>query len=270
MPVKVKFDDSGLQAKLRDLSKWKNLTFAEILRRHARLCAVELCSRTQPFGKSAAVRQTSERAIERDIRKLYRDHAAVLAMVRNWKDTPWQRAVVKALETEDFNALWILLQETNSWLRDRIVEQPSAATHGRFRNRRGRVSSGRYFEIVKNAAALAKYIKDRQTMVGFTKSVWWSAVQQLKTDLKRATDGFPAWVRRHKAPGRAHDMANASTNPMVILTASLPWMDQVLPSYERDAAVRIVKEKMLKYIEYTWKGELRRMMSSNRKLTRAA
>jgi hypothetical protein len=264
MPIKITYDDRGLQEKMKQLTKWKGITFAEVLRRHARLCAVEMCRRTQPFGTDASVRQIGENAVERDIRKIYKDSANLLNMARSWKNTPWQRAVVTALEKEDFNNLWILLQESKSWLRDSLVEAPSPSVHQAHRTKRGRVRKTRFFGIVKDAAALLRYIKDRQMLVGFTKSVWWTCAQQIKTTLKRETAGFPAWVRRHKAPGTVLDSADDPFQPSVEMRTDLPWMNAVLPSYERDAAVRIVKEKMIKYIEMTWKGELRRVMNQQK------
>lgn len=259
--VRASYDDEKLQRKLRDLAEWKEISFAEVIRRFSRLCAVELSVRTQPFGNTSAARQLGQNAIDRDIRKLYKDTATLLDMARSWKDSNWQRAVVTALEKEDFNSLWILLQQTKSWLRDKLVEAPDPAVHKAHRNSRGRVRKSRYFGIVKDAAALIRYIKDRQMMVGFAKSVWWTCAQQIKTDLKRAGAGFPAWVRRHKGPGRIIDNAEDEINPHVVLISNLPWMDDVLPHYEREKAVEIVRQKMFKYIEYTWRGELKARMA---------
>jgi len=261
--VKVQIDDRGLMGKLHDLSQWKGETIGEIVRRHTRTCCVYLANFTQPFGDTIATKKQGEAAVERDIKKLFKDMEGLTASVENWKVSAWQQALLAALRKQDLPAVVRLLEGSN--LKGRVIAAPSRETHERYRNNLGRVRTGGYFEFVQKAAALRSYIKQRQMKVGYAKSVWCTATSKLDVSLKNPGAGFPAWVARNKGPARVTDRTGDPFYPSVTVSSSLPWMDKVITKANRGRALISAKENMLKYIEMTWKGELRRRYSNLKK-----
>lgn len=258
MSFTVDTDLRGLTARLNMLRQFTHRSLADMAKEHARLVALDMAGRTQPFsvGNVQGAKKQGEEAVANDIRKLYKDMDGLLEMVRNWKSSPWQRALVKALESEDWNGVAALIDE--SYLLGRLVDAPDFSVHQKYRNSRGRVRSRGFFEIVRKKESLLAYIRSRQLWVGWAKSVWWTIAQKINvTSLKDPAAGFPAWVKRHNAPGSIQDYTNDPTYPYVIMRTELGWMTRVLEQRHITRGLWIVEDKMLQRLKSIWRAEFR-------------
>lgn len=237
-------------------------TLPECVQINARLVAVELARRTQPFGDKDSARFSGEKAIRTDLYGGKRSwgkgkgRSGIFAPL-----TPRQEAYAEFMDSDD-----IFVHRTKDGTiygtdKAHFLPDASSATlrgihKGAFKN--GRMSAagadthniGRWKFINKYfvpGSVLSEYITAQQAKVGIAKSGWAACAKKLKTGKSAGTRGIPTWVTRHlksRIHGAVQDNTSNQAHPHVILTNTLTWIDKVLPVTQQLEALANVGQRM--------------------------
>jgi hypothetical protein len=231
-------------ASIRRFSGITGASLAEEIIRTARLVAVSVAHSTQPYGKDKATKDTAERRVSRDIRRVFATPSTVFGMLEKKADPFAARQFWAAWKSRDEARMKEVMDRESLGLS--IIRAPQKSIHQARRNNRGQVSSGVPLHLVTDPRALEKYIKERQRMVGFAKSGWAAAA-----DACGGHRGIPQWASsRHKgrSPGGAIISRDAA-KPKVMLFNNVSYIRQVCPPEQIATAVQLAYEKLQKRIQ---------------------
>jgi len=213
---------------------------AEIIRA-ARLCAVSCSRSTQPYGNTKAAQDLGKNAVAKDIRKVFTTPTLMYAIMKSnnaptaasfWKARTKQdpEGMRKAMVAQGYNISISLL--------------PVAEIHDRARDSHGHVKTNGVRQMVTQAGALNAYIKIRQARVGFAKSGWARAAEQLG-----GARGIPAWAgsKQTAAQGTAIVVSDP-IKPKATIVNQVRYIDQVISPAEIERAVEIAYERLFKQL----------------------
>lgn len=237
-------DVEGWQDVMSSINRFAETTgknISEEIIRTARLVAVSVAYSTQPYGKSKAVKDTSELRVERDIRRVFATPSSVFSQLGKKADGNTANQFWEAYTARDEARMKEIMDNESLGLT--ILRAPQKSIHQERRNNRGQVSSGVPLHLITDTRALDRYILQRQRMVGFAKSGWAAAA-----DACGGHRGIPQWASsRHK--GRAAGGAVITRDevyPKVILFNNVSYIGQVCPPEQIAAAVSIAYERLVK------------------------
>ena len=264
----IQIESTGLEEMFRFYGAVKQKTLPDTLRIHARLLCVELARRTQPFGDKSGGEKIGEKAIAKDIYGGRRSsgkgkgraglfaHVTPLQLV--YMDTVSDTADIFVHATKDGKVYGVdrahfVPDATPSWIRgihkNHFVNGRMSAAGGDTHNIGRWKFINKYF-VPKSA--LGEFVAAQYAKVGIAKSGWAWCAKQLKNPVKgSATRGIPKWVTRHLGDyglGRVEDNADDQVNPRITLTNTTKYADKVCRESERDVAVVIVVQKMVKQL----------------------
>jgi hypothetical protein len=279
----IKIESTGLEEMFRFYGAVKQKTLPDTLRIHARLLCVELARRTQPFGNKTGEEKIGEKAIAKDIYGGRRSsakgkgRAGLFAHV-----TPRQVAYADNFSSSDYITVHAT-KKGDIYGIDRAHFLPDASTsdiasihRANFVN--GKMSAaggdthniGRWKFINKYfvpKSALEEFVAAQYAKVGIAKSGWAWCAKQLKNPVKgSATRGIPKWVTRHLGDyglGRVEDNADDQVNPRITLTNTTKYADKVCRESERDVAVVIVVQKMVKQLANILRYERKKLQKAS-------
>ena len=226
------------QASFEDtLVRWMVLTgksAPEVIRKQARLIAVNLAHNTQPYGFDQGARQRGERATARDIARVYVPVTKIFATIAATNQDA-ARGFIQAVQTGNVTHAREILHAFKLTDLERVNIGPfDPSIHEQLRrsNRRGRISPRlKPRLIVTDPTALSKYSKAMVKRVGFGKSAWASCADRFG-----GSRGIPQWAKRHRAPANVVDRTSDPNNPHVVMTSLVKFSDVILPdSMQRDA-----------------------------------
>jgi hypothetical protein len=257
MGVLVTVSDSAMQRALYDLARITKKEFSVVVRREARLIAVQLARVTHPYGGSegnsnpeggysgTSDRMMGEAAVRRDISRLYAPAFVAFQQIRD-NNPEAAKAFWKAFQDNNWKEAERIVRESGGRWRNVPVERFDKSLHKKNRNRQGRVSRHVPAQIITNPKAMNAYREKEVKLVGFAKGGWAAAARGIG-----GMRGIPQWVTRHSKAGmgNAVDNSNNSDNPHVLITNSVPYISKVCPQSARDMALRIQRNKMFKHIE---------------------
>jgi hypothetical protein len=263
----IQIESTGLEEMFRFYGAVKQKTLPDTLRIHARLLCVELARRTQPFGDKSGGEKIGEKAISRDLLGRGggikgKNRAGIFAPL-----TPFMQEHALFNNTSE-NIRLFARKDGTVYGTDRAHFMPDASTStlrgihkSNFVNGRMSAAGGdtrdigrwkfinQYFVMPDT---LKDYIAMQHAKVGLAKSGWAWCAKQLKNPVKgSATRGIPKWVTRHLGDyglGRVEDNADDQANPRITLTNTSKYADKVCRESERDVAVVIVVQKMVKQL----------------------
>jgi hypothetical protein len=263
----IQIESTGLEEMFRFYGAVKQKTLPDTLRIHARLLCVELARRTQPFGDKSGGEKIGEKAITKDIFGGRRSsgkgksRAGLFAPISDFM-------AANAEEYPSGNIRLFVKKDGTIYGTDRAHFLPGAgasdiASIHRANFVNGRMSAaggdtrdiGRWKFINKYyvpKSSLDAFVATRFARVGLAKSGWAWCAKQLKNPVKgSATRGIPKWVTRHLGDyglGHVEDNADDQTNPRIKLTNTTKYADKVCRESERNVAVVIVVQKMVKQL----------------------
>jgi len=274
MGASVTLEKTGMEEFFEFYAKARQKTMPEVLRINARLLAVELAHRTQPYGKEDSVKKVGESAVARDLlggKKRYGIFSPISPSIENGME-----------EYSTGNIRLFVKKDGTVYGTDRahILNSASAGTlrgihREAFQN--GKMSSagsrtrdiGRWKFINKYfvpASVLSSYVASAQAKVGLAKSGWAACAKQLKGAVKGSpTRGIPRWVTRHLGDfgfGYIQDNADKADNPSITLTNTCRYADKVCPENTRAAAVAMVKQNMVKQVLSMLRYERKQMKAA--------
>jgi hypothetical protein len=231
-----------LFARLTHFTQETGLSFLDEILITQRNIAKSMAFSTQPFGLSPASKKKGQKAVAKDIRKLFVTPATLFDQLE-MSDPRSAYGFWAAWKEKDLDTMRVVLgRSKNSDIQ--ILSAPSAQLHGSHRKSRGRVYKKKPVALILNKELLADYIKERQKMVGVTKEGWAEAAKACG-----GTRGFPAWVNAGRKRSGSADVVRDPFQPQVTITNSTPWITEALPPGTEQEALRIGVEKLLKRID---------------------
>lgn len=246
MPIKL--DNLKFQKLLDDYSSILGKTVPECVRINARLVAVELARRTQPFGNE---QKPGENAVQNDIRKVFR---LPIELHQRMASERLQKQIRKQVAAADWAAVRATMVAAH-WATDFNFlsgQSEMKPVHQGYRDKRGRVRKKDRHIFAAASGDVSAYIEAAKVRVGISKAGWAACAKQLKTGAGAGTRGIPGWVTRHLAKrsnGEVRDNTGNQVHPHVFLTNTVPWVDQVLSPSQQLEALAIVGGKMKRQME---------------------
>lgn len=244
--------DRSVQQALRILADTTKKSYPQVVKSNGRLIGVNLAYQTQPFGDDSSAKEKGEKAVQRDLKKVFADAPRTYLMLREF-DEEMAKAFYKAMLQKNWpEAQRILRSSATSW-RNVEVSPFDETLHKKSRNSRGGVSRHVPAQVVTSGARkLDAYTRKKVRLVGWGKAGWAAATMKLSGN----TRGIPQFVTRHKnnAPGAARDLTNNPDNPHVILTNNVKYVDTICSQTQIAAALSIQRDKMLAHVDKVTKA----------------
>ena len=258
-----------LQRALKAFIGSTKLQASKEMRIQARNLCVSLANSTQPFGKDSRAKAIGEKAVTRDIDRVYKSgptavrEIAALPLPRGKTKTQNAKQAAAALAAIALGRSFgkgqkgvraqtkaqELINRLNykPYIYTRIGEFDRGAAHENARfGRSKRVPKNQFVrQIVTKESDLAKYFKEKRGNVGIAKSGW-----AVCAGLLGGFKGIPKWVYRHTGGGRVVD--NSKTNPgifskpSITMTNTIPWITNVISTSTIQRAIDIQVLKMIK------------------------
>lgn len=248
MPITVNADN--LSSVLLQYATLTGKGIPELMRSNARLCAVELANRTQPFsvgkGAGAKAKTAGETRTANDIGKVIKSKSRLDEIFAATESDKLCANLSNLAASGRWDALKSVFQKLGFGAIE-FVSSPQAfqAAHKYNRSR----ATGRTFKKADKlyiaTSGLPAYIKEIVKRVGLSKSGWAECARQISGVKGDAARGIPAFAKRHNAGfGKVSEsIAGAKTSFTLINT--IPWADKVCRPSEQRAALTIAKTKMI-------------------------
>ena len=244
----IKLDNLRLEKILKEYQVVLEKSLPECVRINARLLAVELARRTQPFGDDGKI---GEAAVERDIRKVVKLPIQLTSQMTSPR-------LAKSIREKVAAGNWKGVRDTmiaSGWAKDFQFLNGSAAikpVHQSYRNKRGRVKKKDGDIFATDSSTLHNYSEMIKARVGIAKAGWAACAKELKTGKGAGTRGIPTWVTRHlktRTNGHISDRTNNTKAPTVQLVNTVPWIDTVISNMQRLEALSNIGGRMKKQMQ---------------------
>jgi hypothetical protein len=258
-----------LQKALKAFVGNTKLEAAKEMRIQARSLCVSLANSTQPFGLNSNAKAKGEKAVTRDIDRVYKTaptaarEIASLPLPRGKTATQNAKQAAAALagmiigKTFGKGKKGFKAQTTAQGLLNRLNYKPYIYTKiGQFdgglahrQSRYGknqRVPKNQYVrQIVTKENELAKYYKEKRGNVGIAKAGW-----AVCAGILGGFRDIPKWVYRHTGGGRVVDRSQAKpgvfSKPYISMTNTIPWISNVISKSTVQRSIDIQVIKMIK------------------------
>ena len=271
MKASITIEKTGMEEFFRFYAAVREKTMPEALRINARLLCVELARRTQPFGKDDASKKAGESAVARDLlggKKRYGLFAPLTDFMQQNAEansTGTIRLFAKkdgtVYGTDQAHFLNGASASTLRGIHKKSFSNGRMSSAGTSDRRTGRwVFINKYFVP---GEVLNDYLASVKAKVGIAKSGWAACAKKIQSTTKgSATRGIPRWVTRHLGDyglGIVQDNADNADNPSITLTNTAKHADATCRESERNVAVVIVKQNMMKQVLRMLKYERKKL-----------
>jgi len=276
MSASLTVDASKLQKALKAFIGNTKAEASKEMRIQARMLCVSLANSTQPFGKDASAKATGEKAVTRDIDRVYKSGTtavrdiASLPLPRGKTATQNAKQAAAALAgllqgrttgkrgAKIVSAAQDLLDRINykPYVNTRIgvFDQGQAHNKARFGRRKSVPKNQFVSQVVTKDSQLTKYFKEKRGNVGIAKSGW-----AVCAGLLGGFKGIPKWVYRHTGGGRVNDQSGKGlgivSKPFIQMTNTIPWINAVISTATIQKSIDIQIRKMIKRLGYITAAE---------------
>ena len=276
MSASLTVDASKLQKALKAFIGNTKAEASKEMRIQARMLCVSLANSTQPFGKDANAKATGEKAVTRDIDRVYKSgptavkDIASLPLPRGKTATQNAKQAAAALAgllqgrttgkrgAKIVSAAQDLLDRINykPYVNTRIgvFDQGQAHNKARFGRRKSVPKNQFVSQVVTKDSQLTKYFKEKRGNVGIAKSGW-----AVCAGLLGGFKGIPKWVYRHTGGGRVNDQSGKGlgivSKPFIQMTNTIPWINAVISTATIQKSIDIQIIKMIKRLRYITAAE---------------
>ena len=252
----VKVDSTNLKEMLRRFEQVTGKSMPQIVRAHARICAVELANRTQLFsvGKGGGKSKLDEYKgyLRKDILKAVKDTSALNEKAAGIADAGLRARLQAVIASGDQRGIAIMLKAVGT-IADvsnfKTVSGPSGikSIHSPNRSKRtGRALSTRpdyYFA----KGGITSYINQVAKKLGYVKSGWAECARKIGGVKGDGARGIPAWAKRHNSKKfKVTDNSDSKYSPHVTMTNTTPWVSRLLPASDQAEAVDTAQKRMIK------------------------
>jgi len=276
MSASLTVDASKLQKALKAFIGNTKAEASKEMRIQARMLCVSLANSTQPFGKDASAKATGEKAVTRDIDRVYKSgptavkNIASLPLPRGKTATQNAKQAAAALAgllqgrttgkrgAKIVSAAQDLLDRINykPYVNTRIgvFDQGQAHNKARFGRRKSVPKNQFVSQVVTKDSQLTKYFKEKRGNVGIAKSGW-----AVCAGLLGGFKGIPKWVYRHTGGGQVNDQSGKGlgivSKPFIQMTNTIPWINAVISTATIQKSIDIQIRKMIKRLGYITAAE---------------
>src|ERR1700680_2709317 len=230
-------------------------TLPEVLESAGTVVAILLAKSTQPVGTGAAAQNMGERAVSRDIKKVYVTVGDVFASLPDSGEGD-ARQFWKLIQAGRYDAASAILSKADSrYGRIPIGKFDGGSLHKSARNATtGRVSQTTPSLIVSDSESLVDYGKSKVNLVGYGKSAWAAIAREVGGTRGLRGPKLPSgerditanWITRKGGSHRiARDYANQA-RPVLTLTSTVRYGDHILSASARSQSIRIAHERIIK------------------------
>ena len=269
MSASLTINPIKLQQALKAFVGNTKLEAAKEMRIQARSLCVSLANSTQPFGLNAKAKAIGEKAVTRDIDRVYKTGAPAVREIGSLPIPTGKTKTQNAKQAAAALAALVLgksfgkgkkgvgAQTAAQALIDRLNYKPyvytrigefdrgSAHDNARFGKNR-RVPKNQFVrQVVTKETELARYFKQKRGNVGIAKSGW-----AVCAGILGGFRGIPKWVYRHTGGGRVVDNSKAVTGafskPYISMTNTIPWIANVISKSTVQKSIDIQVIKMIK------------------------
>jgi hypothetical protein len=274
----IRADTADLRAVLAKHSEFAQKTVPDMVRAHARLCAVELALRTTPFSVGSMnekAKELGEKAVEWNIKRMIMDRKDFESFIGNFGNERLRARIQKLIAAGKWATLTEVLNRIGYAEKlggvDFVKRSGFAALHEKYRHKITGRTLKKTDKMHVATSSISGYVKKVQKRVGMSKGGW-AQCARLVGNLKagkngKAADnarGIPQWVKRHKHGGEVKDKTNNTKNPHVIMTNTFPWISRICPKVEQDKSVRIATQKMLESFVHALKAAAKKNAKDNK------
>lgn len=252
----IRLNTSDFRGVLEQHSDFAKIAVPQLVRAHARLCAVQLAAHTTPFsvsgGNAAAKSSASKAALKQgqdattnDIRKVLHSKADFISFVSNF-GTDKIRARLNALVASgNWPVLTQVIDKLGIYKKlggvDFVSPSQFQSVHFKYRNKttgRTRKKTDKFHVATTD---IKKYTDEVIKRVGKTKGAWADCATQIGKSNGLSGDGargIPAWAKRIREKGSVTDNTQSGSNPHVILSNGYPWASRVCDTTNQNKAVK--------------------------------
>lgn len=209
----------------------------EVIRAQARLLAVELARRTQPFGDGPDAQEQGRKATRRDIRRVFKGPDDMRARFQGSLPGTLGASILRYIESGSITRLREVLASLSRPINVTSTLDPNF--HQKQRNSRGRIPKGRRMIYVADQSAIDEYIVAEEKLVGKAKGGWAAAARALG-----GARGIPSWVSRQKSAGGITNRLDSKTAPAVVLRNSVSYASVAISTPEIANAFTVQRNKM--------------------------
>ena len=282
--LSLKFSDNGFMTRLRLFYKRTRGNNAAILRSQGRLLARDLAFQTQPFGKDKSAQELGERAVEREIRRVYKSAGEVALSdklsyaIRNapmaGARAAYARRFGQPTQNPDQAArafVWLVQRGKYGEARE-LLKRVGVTEQEITSIPIGKMDGGEAHQSVRYGARkkvprnqlplrivsdrqIKSYVNKIRKNVGIAKAGWASGARLLG-----GTRGILKWVLRNMGKGGGGyviDQADHPSSPKITLVNNVPWVGKNLNEAQKESAVKIQYDKMLQAIDKAMRAEAR-------------
>jgi hypothetical protein len=269
MSASLTINPIKLQQALKAFVGNTKLEAAKEMRIQARSLCVSLANSTQPFGLNAKAKAIGEKAVTRDIDRVYKTGSTAVREIGSLPIPTGKTKTQNAKQAAAALAALVLgksfgkgkkgvgAQTAAQALIDRLNYKPyvytrigefdrgSAHDNARFGKNR-RVPKNQFVrQIVTKETELARYFKEKRGNVGIAKSGW-----AVCAGILGGFRGIPKWVYKHTGGGRVVDnskaVIGAFSKPYISMTNTIPWIANVISKSTVQKSIDIQVIKMIK------------------------
>ena len=277
MSASLTVDASKLQKALKAFIGNTKAEASKEMRIQARMLCVSLANSTQPFGDDAKAKTIGEKAVTRDIDRVYKTGStavreiAALPLPRGKTATQNAKQAAAALAGllggkgkgkgkqkpkigEAQNLLDRIRYKPYVNTRIGVFDQGQAHNKARFGLRKSVPKNQFVSQVVTKDSQLTKYFKEKRGNVGIAKSGW-----AVCAGLLGGFKGIPKWVYRHTGGGRVNDQSGKGlgivSKPFIQMTNTIPWINAVISTATIQKSIDIQITKMIKRLGYITAAE---------------
>ena len=254
----IRLDSSDFRQVLANHAEFARQTVPQLVRAHARLCAVALANRTQPFSENAQDKkglELGQKKVKRDVNKVIKDRQDLDIKAELIQDESIKARARKLLSSGNLQAIGALFQKIGFAKGGFEVLSGKASIKNAHTSSRSKTSGRAYRpKTLFLTEDVEKYSNEVAKRVGMSKAGWAECARiigksnGLKGDGAR---GIPGWAKKKQARvnGAVKDATRNTSEPYVVLWNKIPWVSRICKKSEQDFAVRIASDKMVKSFE---------------------
>lgn len=222
-------DLTGCEHLFREMEDLGGKKAGTIIRESAGLYGRIMAERTVPFmplGDAPGQKKTGEKTVEKGVASVYVGGSKIYKEIERRIGARAARAWLKLLKTDPNKADALLKQAGIRGSNLNIGAFDGGAAHRAALPtiaRRGR--NNRPPMIVADVKALNAFRRQQIKRVGWAKSGWITAARQIQG--AKGFSKLPAWMRKRGAPGAAKDATRKTSDPYVVLTNRVPYIDKI-------------------------------------------
>ena len=252
----IKVDSTNLKEMLKRFEQVTGKSMPQIVRSHARICAVELANRTQLFsvggGGGKAKLDEYKGYLRKDILKAVKDTDALNEKAAGIADAGLRARLQAVIASGDQRGIAAMLKAVGT-IADvsnfKPVSGPAGikAVHAPNRSKRtGRALSTRP-DYHFSKGGITSYINQVSKKLGYSKSGWAECARKIGGIKGDGARGIPAWAKRHKGNNfKVTDNSERKSDSHFTMTNTTPWVSRLLSKGDQAEAVDNAKKRMIK------------------------